>query len=312
MLNPKAGFLQDCNNPPWVCTRNSGLKPLDPEPYFLKNPPRRNAGEEVLNTRGERLFRVLAQDKKFTLEETIQLGFDTYILPAEVMIPLLLNGLAGNQSEFKDPRVSRAVEVLRGWDLCSRADSCASTYLYFWGKCYKALYSNAKFDRFVAYDRKRIDVHSRKEQRMALTALVAALDLIQKRFGKTEVPWGDINVVARGGTFPLGGLDNTYGALHWDAGDEQPDGRIHCNDGWGHLMIVMEGQPKEVWSLLPLGQSENPASPHYNDQAKLHSQRKVKRFWLTSKEILANTESVWGDPERIQKVDEVTQSGFKK
>jgi penicillin amidase len=94
-----------------------------------------------------------------------------------------------------------------------------------------------------------------------------------------------------------------YEPLHLDGGDERPDGRIHCKDGWGHLMIVMEGQPKQVWSLLPFGQSENPASPHYNDQAKLHSQRQVKQFWLTPEEILANTESVWGDPGRIQKVN---------
>ena len=188
VLNPQSGFLQDCNNPFWVCTRDSGLKPLDPEPYFLKKPPRRNAGEEVLNTRGERLSRVLAQDKKFTLEEMIQLGFDTYIVPAEVIVPLLVNGLTANQSEFKDPRISRAVEVLRHWDLRSRADSFAFTYLYFWGKCYKELYSEAKFERFKAYNRNRMNVHSRKEQRMALTALTAALDLIQHRFGKTEVP----------------------------------------------------------------------------------------------------------------------------
>jgi acyl-homoserine lactone acylase PvdQ len=303
VLNPQSGFLQDCNNPFWVCTRDSGLKPLDPEPYFLKKPPRRNAGEEVLNTRGERLSRVLAQDKKFTLEEMIQLGFDTYIVPAEVIVPLLVNGLTANQSEFKDPRISRAVEVLRHWDLRSRADSFAFTYLYFWGKCYKELYSEAKFERFKAYNRNRMNVHSRKEQRMALTALTAALDLIQHRFGKTEVPWGDINVVVRGGTFPLDGADNMYEPLHLDGGDERPDGRIHCKDGWGHLMIVMEGQPKQVWSLLPFGQSENPASPHYNDQAKLHSQRQVKQFWLTPEEILANTESVWGDPERIRKVN---------
>jgi acyl-homoserine lactone acylase PvdQ len=214
-----------------------------------------------------------------------------------------VNGLTANQSEFKDPRISRAVEVLRPWDLRSRADSFAFTYLYFWGKCYKELYSEAKFERFKAYNRNRMNVHSRKEQRMALTALTAALDLIQHRFGKTEVSWGDINVVVRGGTFPLDGADNMYEPLHLDGGDERPDGRIHCKDGWGHLMIVMEGQPKQVWSLLPFGQSENPASPHYNDQAKLHSQRQVKQFWLTPEEILANTESVWGDPGRIQKVN---------
>ncbi len=33
-------------------------------------------------------------------------------------------------------------------------------------------------------------------------------------------------------------------------------------------MIVMEGEPKEIWSLLPYGESEDPSSPHYNDQTK--------------------------------------------
>jgi len=232
-----------------------------------------------------------------------QLGFDTYILPAEVIVPLLVNGFERSQAEFKDPRLRRAVEVLRDWNRSSRKDSAAFTYLYFWGKCYQKLYSLAKFERFKAYDRQRIDVHSGKEQRMALTALAAALDLIQARFGRSEVPWGDINVVARGKTFPLDGSGAMYEPLHLDEGDEQPNGQIHCRDGWGHLMIVVEGQPKQVWSLLPYGQSENPASPHYNDQAKLHSQCQVKQFWLTPRDILANTESIWGDPERIQRVN---------
>ena len=61
----------------------------------------------------------------------------------------------------------------------------------------------------------------------------------------------------------------------------------------------MEGQPKEVWSLLPYGQSEDPRSPHYNDQAKMHSQSEIKRFWLTREEILSHSESVWGNRERI-------------
>ena len=91
-----------------------------------------------------------------------------------------------------------------------------------------------------------------------------------------------------------------FGVLHPDEGPEQEDGTIHCNDGWGHLMVVMEGDPKQAWTLLPYGQSEYPASPHYNDQAKLHSARKVKRFWLTPAEILEHTESVWGDRDRLR------------
>jgi acyl-homoserine lactone acylase PvdQ len=64
-------------------------------------------------------------------------------------------------------------------------------------------------------------------------------------------------------------------------------------------MIVMEGNPKQIWSLLPYGESKDPSSPHYNDQAKLHSQRKVKRFWFTPEEILHHKESVWGNRDRL-------------
>ena len=67
-------------------------------------------------------------------------------------------------------------------------------------------------------------------------------------------------------------------------------------------MIVVEGNPKEIWSLLPYGESEHLSSPHYNDLAKLHSQRKAKRFWFTPAEIVEHTESVWGDRNRINAI----------
>ena len=295
LFNPPSGFLQNCNNPPWVATRNSGLRPLDPVPYFLKTTPKANAGEEALNTRGERLFQVLGQDKKFTLEEMTDLGFDTYVMPADVIVPLLEKATRVTG----DPLIGGAIERIRAWDRRSSVDSIAYTYLYFWGKAYRQLYAR-KFDRFVSSSRKKIDVDSPEEQKMALAALHQALEQMRKQFGKTELRWGEVNVVVRGGTFPMDG-EPLYGVLHPDEGVEQDNGQLHCDDGWGHLLIVMEGEPKQVWSLLPFGQSEDPRSPHYNDQARLHSSRKVKRFWLTAAEILAHAESVRGDRGRISR-----------
>ncbi|HET8546530.1 MAG TPA: penicillin acylase family protein, partial [Bryobacteraceae bacterium] len=128
-----------------------------------------------------------------------------------------------------------------------------------------------------------------------------AVQQIKATYGKLEVPWGEINVVVRNGSFPLDG-EGMYGVLHPDTGVEQDDGRIHCNDGWGHLLVVMEGDPKQIWSLLPYGQSEDARSAHYNDQAKLHSQRRVKRFWFTKDEILAHARAVRGDRDRIKRM----------
>jgi acyl-homoserine lactone acylase PvdQ len=295
ILNPPTGWLQNCNNPPWVVTRNSGIKPLEPAPYYLKPQHKPEAGEEVLNTRGERLFQVLSQDKKFTLEEMKDLGFDTYVMPAEVIVPLLERAYARDAN----PRLARAMELIRMWDRRSSKESVAFTYVYFWGKSYQELFPG-RFGRFVSYSRRKIDLNSPEEQKMALRALEEAVNRIRTRYGKAETPWGEINVVVRGGTFPLEGTD-LFGVLHPDEGVEQEDGRIHCNDGWGHLLIVMEGQPKEIWSLLPYGQSEHPSSPHYNDQAKLHSQRRAKRFWFTPAEIIEHTESVWGKRDRLKR-----------
>jgi acyl-homoserine lactone acylase PvdQ len=301
LLNPPTGFLQNCNNPPWLATKHSGLRPLEPAPYYLEVTPRADAGEEALNLRGERVFQVLAGNTKFSFDDMKSLALDTYVLSADVIVPLLdraYTPLFSFWPSHRDPRVSRALELLRTWDRRSAATSVAFTYLYFWGRAYEDLYSYESFHRFTGYARRNIQIDSWLEQYRARRALEAALDRIQKLFGRTEVPWGQVNVTIRGGTFPMDGT-GLYDVLHPDDGPEQSNGEIFDNDGWGHLMIVMEGEPKEIWSLLPYGESEDPSSPHYNDQTKLHSRREIKQFWFSPQQIRDHTESVWGDRGRL-------------
>jgi acyl-homoserine lactone acylase PvdQ len=298
VTNPASGFLQNTNNPPWVCTRNSGLKPLAPASYYLQKTPKADAGEEALNTRGERLFQVLSPpNKKFTLDEMFDLSFDTYIMPAEVIVPLIKQAY---QSTTPPPSIARALEAISRWDLRSSKDSVAYTYIHFWAVAYRELFSEAEFARFISYHRKDlVDVSSKDEEKKARAALEAAVQRIEKRYGSADIPWGRINVVVRGETFPLAG-ESLFYVLHPDEGVEQDDGTIHCNDGWGHLLIVEESRPKRVWSLLPFGESQHPDSSHYNDQARLHSEYKPKRFWFSPADILAHPESVKGDRNRLQ------------
>src|SRR5690242_2721693 len=302
-LNPASGFLQNCNNPPWVATRNSGLDPQTLPAYYLEHAIPKHAGEEVLNARGELLLRTLSQSRKFSLDEMKALALDTYVLPADEIVPLLELAYSG-KNYFPDPRIPRALQILKSWNHRSAPDSVAYTYIHFWGKAYQDLFSEDSFERFIGYSRHSINLHDPAEQFRARAAFTEALDRMQKQFGKTEVPWGEVNVVSRRGIFPMDGT-GLYDVLHPDDGPEQPDGRIFDNDGGGHVMVVEEadasgGSPKQVWSLLPYGESEDPRSPHFNDQAKLHSQRQLKRFWFTPQEILAHTEHIEGDRTRIR------------
>jgi acyl-homoserine lactone acylase PvdQ len=311
LTNPPSGFLQNCNNPFWVSTPNSGLDPLALGPYYLlSNPIKQGTDQAALNTRGERLFQVLGQDRKFTLDEMINLGYDTYILPADVIVPLLTEAA---KTRLPDARLRSPLENLKAWDRRSAIDSLATTYLFYWAKTYQEMFTEAKYARFVSYDRGTIDIHSAEEQDMAWRAFIEAIERLSKKFGRVEIPWGQINVLVRGGVFPMDGVSvELFGVLHPDEGPEQDDGRIFCNDGWGHFMVVMEedpasGKPKQVWSLLPYGESEHPSSPHYNDLAKLHSEHRIKPFWLTPGEILENNETVWGDKNRIRRMDPAKQ-----
>jgi acyl-homoserine lactone acylase PvdQ len=294
-MEPALYYLQ---NPPTVdsARTRSALAARAVEQY-LQESGKPAAGEEALNTRGERIFQVLTQDKKLTLDEMKELGLDTYVVAADVIVPLL------DRAHKRDPerRLARAMDLIRAWDGRSAIDSVAFTYIYFWAKAYIDLVTGNRFSRFISHSRRKVDVDSAEEQDMALRALREAVDRIEKRFGRSEVRWGEVNVVVRGGVFPMDGTD-LLGVLHPDEGVEQEDGRIHSNDGWGHLMVVMEGEPKQIWSLLPYGQSEDPGSPHYNDQAKLHSRRALKRFWFTPNEILQHAASVWGTRDRLEKL----------
>ncbi len=289
LLNPSSGFLQNCNNPPWVCTRNSGLKPLDPAPYYLHAQPRANAGEEALNTRGERLFDILGTQRKFTLEDMFKLSFDTHIMPSDVIIPLLTNAAIAD-AKAQTGEIHQALDAIAHWDGSSTKESIAYTYIHFWVEAYRQLFSEESFSRFTKYERKQlIDIQSPAEQKRALDALQRAVQTLKARYGTAQVAWGKINVVVRNGSFPLGG-ESIFNVLHPDEGVEQDDGTIHCNDGWGHLMIVVETEPKQIWTLLPYGESQDPSSPHYNDQAKRHSNQEPKRFWFSKADVLANTD----------------------
>lgn len=300
LLNPPAGFLQNCNTPPWVTTRHSGLDPLAPAPYYLRSKPSPNAGEEALNLRAERIFQVMEANPKLSIEQMKDLAWDTYILPAEIIVPLLSNAYERNRHQITDARIAEAIARLKKWDYRSAADSVAYTYLHFWGQAYRDRDAR-KFSRFSSRDRYKIDLNSKEEQEMALLALNDAIATLQEKFGRTQVPWGEINLVLRGGRFPLGG-SFLFENLHPDYGPETESGEIHCDDGWGHLLIVVEGQKKEIWSLLPYGESQDPQSPHYSDQARMHSQRTLKHFWFYPRDIRGHTKSVWGDKARIEKL----------
>jgi acyl-homoserine lactone acylase PvdQ len=84
---------------------------------------------------------------------------------------------------------------------------------------------------------------------------------------------------------------NTVGSIFAIWSQRPPGGKRRYAVGGSAYVAVVELGPKvRALSITPFGQSGDPESPHFFDQAPLFAQGRFKPAWLTMEEIRANLE----------------------
>lgn len=283
VLNPPTGYLQNCNVSPDTMARGLKLDPAAYPPYLFHSYP------NVANSRGRRAVELLERHDRLTVEQATAIALDTHADRCELWQAALRE--AAGRADLTRPRLGtdpaalkKAVDAILAWDGRMDQDSTAATRYRAW--------------RMVAQDRKLPELDGTGRAKVSDDALLDSLAEATARmvslFGGDEVPYGRVHRIRRGGrSWPVSGGDSGGGQTLRAVGSSLEGNVFYGNNGqtWTQLVQFRPGAVRS-WSANTYGESDDPASPHFSDQAeKLYSRSRLKPTWFQPAELDGNVES---------------------
>jgi acyl-homoserine lactone acylase PvdQ len=275
LLNPENGWIQNCNSTPF--TAAAGFSPL------RENYPRYMA-PDAESFRGIHAVNVLTGVSDLTLDKLIEIAYDPYLPGFELLIPGLITAFDESGESYAE--LAPAINVLRDWDLRVSTNSIAMSLAHFYGMRYEK--EGANPNNLSGMDRINFfGTDSPHEERLQIFAATVAS--LAAGFGLWETPWGAINRFQRitgdinqpfddeAPSLPVGMASGRWGALaSFGARAHEGTKRIYGSSGNSFIAVVEFGDKVKAKSLLAGGQSGDPDSPHFDDQAQRYVDREFK------------------------------------
>ena len=275
LLNPANGWLQNCNSTPFTAALDFSPKREDYPRYMAPDAETYRAIHAV---------RVLRDAQDLTLDGLIELAHDPELPAFEVLLPGLFTAYDHDARNW--PQLARPISVLRRWDRKVALDSVAMTLAHFYGVAlleHPALPPGLSPLAQVEWAGR----DSLAADRLAAFARVVAT--LGRDFGSWETPWGEVNRYQRldgaieqryddaKPSLPVPMASGNWGALAaFGALPGEGTKRIYGRKGNSFIAAVEFGPRLRARTLLAGGQSGDPSSKHFADQAEHYASRQFK------------------------------------
>ena len=294
VVNPPIGWIQNTNN--W--------------PYSVSGPdsPKRAAFPRYMDVTGEnargvhalRLLGALSPERRLSLDGLVALAYDPWLPAFETILPGLL--AAYDALPADDPRRARLggpIEALRGWDRRWGVASVPTALAVYWGEELMPRVGRGEWEPGeTVFDH----VARRVPGEPKLAALASAVERLERDFGTWRTPWGEINRFQRltadlvhpfsdaGASIPVGFTSAQWGSLASFGARRYPGTRRMYGTSGNSFVAVVEFGPDgpRARAVSAGGESGDPASPHFVDQAERYATGNLREVWFTPAAVAAN------------------------
>jgi acyl-homoserine lactone acylase PvdQ len=294
--NPASGWLQNCNSTPFTV---AGKDSPDKNNYPSYMAP------DAQNARGINAERVLQRESLFTLNKLIAVANDPYLAGFEELIPSLVSAYKSSTDRQLVSKLREPIALLEGWNKSYGVKSVPTTLAIYWGQELR----QQIFSRIPAGTDQLSIIHFMIESsgEEKLNALEKILDELQQEFGTWVVGWGEVNRFQRltgninetyndlKPSLPVGSTSSFWGSLA-SFGSRKFPGTNKMYGYVGNSFVAVVEFAKDgvkAKSVLAGGNSNNPLSPHFKDQAELYSQGKFKEVWFYKKDVVKHAERTY-------------------
>lgn len=309
IINPIDGYVQNCNQSPFTTNDDDTPTPGDYPAYMTQEKAYDNRRAQV----SRRHLRALHD---LTFEDWSKAVVDSEMLWPKTELPeyaLKLEGVRAKDAAFA-AKVDPYLKHMLDWDFVNRADCTQSTLAAAWyEEMYGGLAPSEKMKpEFIGDTRKQFE------------ALVSVAEEMEKIYGTWKVPYGEVYRIQRHAevadfrqtllifkddepSVPCvagsGALGMSYNAYFTPSSTQRK--RRYGVVGGSFMAVYEFGERVKAKTLLQFGESADPKSPHYFDQAQLYSKKEFKPGWFYQDEIQAHVESVYHPGEKPKLKGEV-------
>ena len=294
VYNPSTGWIQNCNSTPFTVSGNSSPDRKSYPSYMAPD------GQ---NFRALNAIRLLSGASDFTLDSLTVKGYDHYLTAFDVLIPALLDAYNTSPDSVKRA-LQQPVALLQKWDRRSAIHSIPTTLAVEWATRMTQYMPRPKTIEAATNVVANVEgeiAHSTPAQKMEELAAVIA-DLHQ-RFGSWKIEWGDLNRYQRLTgkivetyddrlpSLPVGLVSSAFGSLPSFQSRLMKDAKKRYGYSGNSFIAAVEfGKKVTAKSIVTGGESSDPASPHFSDQATMYLGGWFKDVLFYKDDVMKNME----------------------